>query len=218
MITVVLTDDQDLVRAGLRTLLTLDADISVVAEASTGDQAITAARVHRPDVILMDIRMPGRDGIDATRNIRQDPELEAVRVVILTTFDDDDDIVDAIKAGAAGYILKDAGAAELRNAVHTVAGGGNLLSPQITRKLMETVACQPDSTKTEHIDLSVLTQREMDILRQVAQGATNSEIAAALFLSPATARTYVSRILTKLDARDRTELAILAHRAGLYPK
>lgn len=215
MISVVLTDDQDLVRAGLRTLLTLDPDIAVVAEASDGRQAVTAARVHQPDVMLMDIRMPGVDGIEATRQITQDPQLRAVRVVILTTFDDDDDILDAIKAGAAGYLLKDAGAEELRRAVHTVADGGNLLSPQITRKLMETVASQPTAEETDSIDLSLLTEREMDVLRQVAQGRTNQEIAAVLFLSPATARTYVSRILTKLNARDRTELAILAHRAGL---
>lgn len=213
MISVVLTDDQDLVRAGLRTLLTLDPDIAVVAEASDGRQAVTAARVHQPDVMLMDIRMPGVDGIEARRQITQDPQLIAVRVVILTTFDDDDDILDAIKAGAAGYLLKDAGAEELRRAVHTVADGGNLLSPQITRKLMETVASQPTAEETDSIDLSLLTEREMDVLRQVAQGRTNQEIATVLFLSPATARTYVSRILTKLNARDRTELAILAHRA-----
>lgn len=215
MITVVIVDDQDLVRAGLRTLLTLDPHISVMAEASNGDQGITAAKAHRPDVVLMDIRMPSIDGIEATRHITQDPELDAVRVVILTTFDEDNDILDAIRAGAAGYILKDAGAAELRKAIQTVADGGNLLSPQITRKLMETVAAQPAADPREAPDLSPLTEREMDVLRQVAHGKTNSEIATALFLSSATARTYVSRILTKLDARDRTELAILAHRAGL---
>lgn len=215
MISVVLVDDQDLVRAGLRTLLTLDPEIVVVAEASDGQQAITTARVHRPNVILMDIRMPGLDGIEATRQIAQDPELSEVRVVILTTFDDDADILGAIRAGAAGYLLKDAGAQELRKAVHIVADGGNLLSPQITRKLMDTVASQPAADGTQAVDFSMLTEREMEILLHVAQGETNREIAAALFLSPATTRTYVSRILTKLNARDRTELAILAHRAGL---
>ncbi|GAA2043464.1 response regulator transcription factor [Yaniella flava] len=216
MISVVLVDDQDLVRAGLRTLLSLDPEIFVAAEASDGQQAITAARVHRPDVMLMDIRMPVFDGIAATHQMSQEAELDGVRVVILTTFDDDEDIVDAVKAGAAGYLLKDAGAYELRKAIHTVADGGNLLSPQITRKLMEAVASQPATDHVEYVDLSDLTEREMDILGHVAQGATNSEIAASLFLSPATVRTYVSRILTKLDARDRTELAILAHRAGLH--
>jgi|SRR5690625_995067 len=215
MISVVVTDDQDLVRAGLRTLLTLDPQITVVAEASNGRQAITAARVHQPDVVLMDIRMPELDGIEATRQITSDSALANVRVVILTTFDEDDDILDAIRAGAAGYLLKDAGSEELRNAIHTVAEGGNLLSPRITRKLMETVAAQPSTDETDAIDLSSLTEREIDVLRQVAQGRTNHEIAEELFLSPATARTYVSRILTKLNARDRTELAILAHRSGL---
>jgi DNA-binding NarL/FixJ family response regulator len=215
MISVVVTDDQDLVRAGLRTLLTLDPQITVVAEASNGRQAITAARVHQPDVVLMDIRMPELDRIEATRQITSDSALANVRVVILTTFDEDDDILDAIRAGAAGYLLKDAGSEELRNAIHTVAEGGNLLSPRITRKLMETVAAQPSTDETDAIDLSSLTEREIDVLRQVAQGRTNHEIAEELFLSPATARTYVSRILTKLNARDRTELAILAHRSGL---
>lgn len=215
MISVLLVDDQDLVRTGLRTLLSLDPEITVVAEAQDGRQAMTAARVHQPDVVLMDIRMPGVDGIQATRDITQDPNLGAVRVVILTTFDDDDDIVDAIKAGAAGYLLKDAGADELRNAVHIIADGGNLLSPLITRKLMDNVASQPIGGSAESVDVSILTERELEILRHVAKGQTNSEIGAALFLSPATARTYVSRILTKLEARDRTELAILAHRAGL---
>lgn len=190
--------------------------MTVVAETSDGHQAITAARAHRPDVMLMDIRMPRLGGIEATRKITQDPQLDGVRVVILTTFDDDDDILDAIRAGAAGYLLKDARAEELRKAVHTVADGGDFLSPQITRKLMETVTSQPAADAAASKDFNVLTEREMGVLQQVAHGKTNSEIAAALFLSPATARTYVSRILTKLDARDRTELAILAHRAGLF--
>lgn len=215
MITVLLADDQEVIRTGLRTLLTLDPEIEVVEEASDGRQAITATAVHRPDLVLMDIRMPAPDGIEATRRITDDPELAAVRVIILTTFDDDEDIVDAIKAGAAGYLLKDAGAEELRRAVRIVANGGNLLSPQITRKLMERVAALPEAGNPEAVDLSSLTEREMQVLMRVAEGETNGEIAAALFLSPATARTYVSRILSKLDARDRTELAILTHRAGL---
>lgn len=215
MITVLLADDQDLIRAGLRALLTNDPDLNVLAEARTGRDAVAAAAVHRPDVVLMDIRMPAMDGIEATRQITADPELAAVRILILTTFDDDDEIVEAVQAGAAGYLLKDAGGDELRMAVRTVAAGDNLLSPQITRKLMDHLASQPARAQTVEVDLSALTEREIEVLGRIAHGETNAEIAATLYLSPATARTYVSRILTKLHARDRTELAILAHRAGL---
>ncbi|GAB3186638.1 response regulator transcription factor [Nesterenkonia suensis] len=202
-------------RTGLRALLTHDPEIEVVAESRTGQDALRAVRAHRPDVVLMDIRMPVMDGIEATRQICADPELGDSRVLILTTFDDDQDIVDAIRAGAAGYLLKDIPAAELRAAVRTAADGGNLLSPAIARKVMEHMASTPSPQDGTAVDLSALTDREVEVLTRVGHGETNAEIGAALFLSPATARTYVSRILSKLQARDRTELAIIAHRAGL---
>ncbi|NDK32669.1 response regulator [Nesterenkonia haasae] len=216
MISVMIADDQDLVRAGLRSLLTNDPEISVVAEARTGKEAARTVTSHRPDVVLMDLRMPIMDGIEATRQICADPVAAGTRVVILTTFDDDQDIIDAIRAGAAGYLLKDTGSEELRAAVRTAAEGGNLLTPSIARKVMEHVAAAPQPDDTEEVDLSALTEREVEVLTRIAHGDTNAEIGAALYLSPATARTYVSRILSKLQARDRTELAILAHLAGLH--
>lgn len=215
MIRVLLVDDQDLVRAGLRAMLTNDPDIEVIAEARHGEEAVQSARLDRPDVVLMDIRMPTMDGIEATRRILSLPAATETRVVILTTFDDDEDIIDAVRSGAAGYLLKDTGAEQLRSAVRTVFEGGNLLSPQITKKVMAHMAAQPAPESPEPVDLSALTERERQVLGRVAEGDTNAEIGAALYLSPATARTYVSRILTKLHARDRTELAILAHRSGL---
>lgn len=215
MIGVLLADDQDLVRTGLRAMLVNDPGIKVIGEARHGQEAVQAAKLQRPDVILMDIRMPVLDGIEATREITAMPELPPTRVVVLTTFDDDKDIVDAVRAGAAGYLLKDAGSEEIRSAVRTVAEGGNLLSPTIARKVMEHLAAQPAPEKDLAVDLSALTDRELEVLDRIAQGETNAEIGAALHLSTATARTYVSRILSKLHARDRTELAIRAHRAGL---
>jgi len=214
MTTVLMVDDQDLVRAGLRALLNSDPGITVVAEASDGARAVELAVRHRPDVVLMDIRMPGTDGIEATRRIRADPRLAATRVLILTTFDDAADVIEAVRVGAAGYLLKDTAGPELRHAVRTAAEGGNLLSPTITRRLMDFVAATPPQP-APHPRLGTLSERELEVLTRVGQGDTNDEIAAALFLSPATARTYVSRILAKLDARDRTELAIIAHRSGL---
>ncbi|GAA1824764.1 response regulator transcription factor [Nesterenkonia flava] len=215
MIRVLLVDDQDLVRAGLRAVLSNAPDIDVIAEARHGEEAVQTAKLEQPDVVLMDIRMPVLDGIRATEQITGLPHLAGTRVVILTTFDDDDDIVDAVRAGAAGYLLKDTGSEQLREAVRTVAAGGNLLSPQITRKVMEHMAAQPEPDVAPAVDLSALTEREREVLVRVAQGETNAEIGAALYLSTATARTYVSRILAKLHARDRTELVIIAHRAGL---
>lgn len=214
MTTILLADDQDLVRAGLRSLLSADADLSVVAEARTGSEAVAAVRRHRPDVVLMDIRMPDVDGIEATRQIVGDPALSATRILVLTTFDDDDDVFEAIRAGAAGYVLKDIGADDLRRAVRVVAEGGSTLEPAIARRVMTRLARSlPD--RQAFASLADLTDRETEVLRLVARGATNDEIGADLHISPATARTYVSRILAKLQARDRTELAIIAHRAGL---
>ena len=214
MIRVLVVDDQDLVRAGLRTLLEADPRITVVGEAADGRAGVCLAHQLRPDVVLMDIRMPGLDGLAATAAIRADATLAASRVLILTTFDDDDDIIEAVALGAAGYLLKDTPSADLRRAVHTVAAGGNLLSPSVTRRVMEHLAAAPRRPPPDP-RLAVLTERERAVLARVGLGETNDEIGRALFISPATARTYVSRLLAKLDARDRTALAVIAHRAGL---
>ena len=211
MITVLLADDQELVRAGLRSLLEHDPGITVVDEAADGAAAVRRVRQHRPDVVLMDLRMPGTNGLDATAEIVADPRLRDVRVLVLTTFDEADDVLAAIRAGAAGYLLKDAGADELRRAVRAVAAGQSPLAPGVTRHVLDVVARQPRPDR----DLSGLTGRERAVLARVGLGETNAEIGRALLISPATARTYVSRLLTKLDARDRTQLAVIAHRAGL---
>ncbi len=214
MTTVLLVDDQDLVRAGLRALLTRDDSIEVVAEATDGRRGVAAAQRHRPDVVLMDLRMPVMDGIEATRLIRADEELSGTRVVVLTTFDDDADIVEAIRAGAVGYLLKNTPREELRSAVTRAGRGERLLSPEITARLMDMVAvCQAAPTPDPR--LALLSSREIEVLTRIGHGDTNDEIAAALHLSPATARTYVSRILSKTGARDRPELVVIAHRSGL---
>ncbi|TQM11976.1 response regulator [Pseudonocardia kunmingensis] len=214
MIRVALVDDQDLVRAGLRALLDSDPGISVVAEAADGRAGLSVVRRHRPDVALVDIRMPVMSGLEAVAAIRADPALAAVRTVILTTFDDDADIVEAVTLGAAGYLLKDTSAEDLRRAVHTVAGGDNLLSPAVTRRVMDRLAAAPAPPRPDP-RLTRLTDRELAVLARVGLGETNDEIGRALHISPATARTYVSRLLGKLHARDRTALAVIAHRSGL---
>lgn len=214
MISVVLVDDQDLVRAGLRMLLERDPDIEVVGEAENGRSGVRLVQRTKPNVVLMDIRMPEMDGLEATRTIVQDPTLNATRVVVLTTFDEDDDIQEAIRAGAAGYLLKDISPDELRRAVHVVAGGDALLSPSITRRVMQQVATGIVG-KTRPEMVAGLTEREQEILRHIGLGESNDEIAAKLYISPATARTYVSRLLAKLDARDRSQLVIVAYESGL---
>ncbi|WP_063058539.1 response regulator transcription factor [Nocardia sienata] len=213
MIRVVVVDDQELVRTGLRALAERDGDIGIVAEAATGTDGVAAVRHHRPDVVLMDIRMPVSDGIRATRQIAADTALHGVRVVMLTTFDEDDNIVAAIRAGAVGYLLKDIGPAELRAAIRTVAAGDSLLSPSITRTLVDRVARDLGATRPELI--AGLTEREREVLARVGMGESNSEIGASLHLSPATARTYVSRLLAALGARDRAQLVVLAYESGL---
>ncbi|MER7335126.1 MULTISPECIES: response regulator transcription factor [unclassified Micromonospora] len=209
---VVLVDDQHLIRAGLRALLERDPDITVVAEAADGAAGLAAARAHRPHVVLMDVRMPGTDGIEATRRILADPGLADVQVVMLTTFDDDEYLFDAIRAGAAGFLLKDTAPDALRAAVRTVAGGDALLSPAVTRRVLAAAARSPVPDATR---LAGLTERERDVLAQVGAGRSNAEIGAALHLSPDTARTYVSRLLTKLHARDRSQLVVIAYESGL---
>lgn len=213
MISVVLVDDQELVRTGLRLLLVRDPEIEVVGEAADGRSGVLLAQRTKPDIVLMDIRMPGMDGLEATRQIVQDADLKGTRVVVLTTFDEDEHIQEAIRVGAAGYLLKDISPEELRRAVHTVAGGEALLSPAVTRRVMQQLAAASGRTNPELI--ADLTEREREILREVGLGKSNDEIAADLFISPATARTYVSRLLAKLDARDRSQLVIIAYESGL---
>lgn len=214
MIGIVLVDDQELVRTGLRALAEHDGDITVLAEAASGQAGLHAVRAHRPNVVLMDIRMPGMDGLTATEHITGDDDLAGVRVLMLTTFDEDDQVSGAIRAGASGYLLKDVTAEELRHAIRVVAQGDALLSPTITRKVMQTLA----STRVGTLDrsrLNDLTKRELEVLTEVGRGASNDEIAATLYISPATSRTYVSRLLTKLHARDRAQLVVLAYQTGL---
>ncbi|EWM17736.1 response regulator transcription factor [Kutzneria sp. 744] len=212
MIKVALVDDQYLVRAGLRALLERAEDITVVGEAEDGAGAVALVRTERPDLVLMDIRMPGVDGLTATRRIVADADLRAVKVVMLTTFDTDEHVFDAIRAGAAGFLLKDVSPDELRQAVRVVACGEALLSPAVTRRVM-TAAIK--ASPIGPTSLPELTDREREVLVEVAAGRSNDEIAATLFISPATARTYVSRLLAKLHARDRSQLVVLAYESGL---
>ncbi|UMG91855.1 response regulator transcription factor [Nocardioides sp. TF02-7] len=214
MTTVLLVDDQNLLRAGLRAILENADDISVVAEAADGREALARGREHRPDIFLMDLRMPVMDGIRATRAIRADPVLGRTPVLVLTTFDDQDDVTEALAAGADGYLLKDIDADDLRRAVRRAAAGEPQVAPEIVRRMMERVAALPTRRTTEAA-LAGLTDREVEILAHVGRGMTNEEIGRALFLSRETARTYVSRLMTKLAARDRAQLVVLAHRAGL---
>jgi len=214
MIRIVLVDDQELVRTGLRALAERDGDIEVVGEAADGQEGLARVRELRPDVVLMDLRMPRLDGIAATARITADATLDGVRVVVLTTFDEDEDVLAAIRAGAAGYLLKDVAPAALRDAVRVVAGGESLLSPAVTT----TVLSQLGERLASRVDpalLDGLTPREREVLALVGRGMSNDEIGAELFLSPATARTYVSRLLAKLHARDRSRLVVLAYESGL---
>ncbi|WP_027942207.1 response regulator [Amycolatopsis taiwanensis] len=213
MLRVVLVDDQQLMRAGLSALLERAEDITVVGEAGDGAAGVALAVAERPDVVLMDIRMPGVDGIEATRRIVADQRLRGTRVVVLTTFDTDEHIFDAIRAGASGFLLKNTEPGELRAAVRTVAGGEALLSPSVTRRVMAALATSPQPPDPGRLDR--LTERERELLAEIAAGRSNDEIAERLFLSPATARTYVSRLLTKLDARDRAQLVHIAYETGL---
>ena len=214
MIRIVLVDDQELVRTGLRALAERDGDITVVGEAGTGRAGLSRVRELRPGVVLMDVRMPELDGLQATRQIVADPKLDGVRVLVLTTFDEDEHVFEAIRAGAAGYLLKDVSPTDLRQAIRTVAAGGSLLSPSVTRTVMRSLADRLRTT-VDDTPLRELTEREREVLALVGRGLSNEEIARELFLSPATARTYVSRLLAKLGARDRARLVVLAYETGL---
>ncbi|GAB3210733.1 response regulator transcription factor [Nocardia tengchongensis] len=212
-IRVVIADDQALVRAGFVALLDAQDDIEVVGEADHGGQAVDLARALHPDVVLMDIRMPVLDGLAATRAIAADPDLEAVKVVVLTTFELDEYVFEAMRSGATGFLVKHTEPADLVKAVRVVAGGDALLSPSVTRRLVAEFATHAKPAPTAQF--SELTDREREVMTLVAEGLTNAEIAERLYLSPATARTHVSRILIKLGARDRTQLVVLAYESGL---
>jgi DNA-binding NarL/FixJ family response regulator len=212
VIRVVVVDDQALVRLGLRTLLDTEDGLALVAEAVDGRDGVAAVRRTRPDVVLMDIRMPRLDGLGALREITADPDLAAVRVVMLTTFGLDEYVFAALRAGASGFVLKDADPGELVRAVRVVADGGSLLSPAVTRRVIEQFAGARPAEP--HPDLSRLTEREREIVGQVATGRSNDEIAAELALSPATVRTHVSRAMVKLGARDRAQLVVFAIQSG----
>ncbi|MEV1133449.1 response regulator transcription factor [Rhodococcus coprophilus] len=213
MIRVVLVDDQALVREGLRALLERTDDIVVAGEADEGDAGVRVVTETRPDVVLMDIRMPGTDGIAATRRIVDDPALSHVHVVVLTTFDTDDNVLDAIRAGAVGFLVKDTAPGDLRNAIRTVAGGDAMLSPTVTRRVMQAAARGAGARDTGQLD--GLTNREREILAEVGLGLSNDDIGSKLFISPATVRTHVTRILAKLATRDRANLVAIAFRSGL---
>ena len=216
MIRVVVADDQALVRSGFTVLLNSAADIEVVGEASDGDEAVEVVTRERPDVVLMDIRMPGTDGLQATRRITADERLTATKVLILTTFDVDEYVFEALRAGASGFLLKDTLPDDLLAAVRVVAGGQALLAPSVTRRLMEEFARRPVTGAAEPPPgLETLTEREREVLVAVARGLSNTEIADSLFMSPATAKTHVSRLLAKLHARDRAQLVMLAYEAGV---
>ena len=214
MISVVIADDQALVRGGFRALLDAQDDITVTGEAADGDAALRLTLELRPDVVLMDIRMPGVDGLAATRHIASDERLADVKVVILTTFDLDEYVFEAIRAGANGFLVKDTEPAELLRAVRAVVAGDALLSPGVTRRLIEEFASRAKDPAGLP-DLARLTDREREVVTLVAEGLTNDEIARRLIMSAATAKTHVSRAMIKLGARDRAQLVVFAYESGL---
>jgi DNA-binding NarL/FixJ family response regulator len=214
-IKVLLADDEGLVRSGFKLLLDVEDDITVVGEATNGAEAVERARAARPDVVLMDIRMPKLDGIQATTQITEMRGLERVRILILTTYDTDAYVFEALQAGASGFLLKDAGPAELLHAIRVVAAGEALLAPRITRRLISQFTARRTAANVAEDRLAVLTEREREVLALVGRGLSNDEIGAELFLSPATARTHVSHTMAKLGARDRAQLVVIAYQTGL---
>jgi len=217
MISVLLADDQALVRAGFRALLNAEPDIQVVAEAADGLEAVKQAQQTRPDVVLMDIRMPGVDGLEATKRIAADPALVETRVVILTTFELDEYVFEALRTGASGFLVKDTEPVELLRGVRAVAAGDALLSPSVTRRVIGEFAVKGAQSRpiAQPAQFEQLTDREREVLVLVAEGLSNDEIAARLVISPATAKTHVSRTMIKLGARDRAQLVVYAYEAGL---
>lgn len=214
MIRVLLVDDQALIRAGFRALLDAEDDIAVVADAADGARGVSLARQHRPDVVLLDVQMPVMDGIEATRRIASDPALADVHVVILTNYGVDEYVFNALRAGASGFLVKDTEPADLIAAVRVAARGEALLSPAITRRLIsEFVAHAPLPGPVAGLDQ--LTNREKEVMALVGKGLSNEEIAAKMVISPATAKTHVSRAMTKLGARDRAQLVVFAYESGL---
>ncbi|WP_432989448.1 response regulator [Dactylosporangium sp. CA-233914] len=215
MIRVLLADDQDLIRLGLRVLLDSEDDLEVVADAADGLHTVTLARQLHPDVVLMDVRMPGIDGIEATRRIVADQNLSATKVIVLTTFEIDEYVFDALRVGASGFLIKDTKPAELLRAIRLVADGDALLSPSVTRRVVREFANQSSRALKPHPQLATLTDREREIVALVAEGLSNEEVAERLVISPATARTHVSRAMVKLGARDRAQLVVFAYQSGL---
>jgi DNA-binding NarL/FixJ family response regulator len=214
MTTVVLADDQSLIRAGLRALIDAQPDLEVVGEAGDGDEAVRVVAETLPDIVLMDIRMPGSDGLEATRRIAADDRLAAVHVVILTTFELDEYVFEALRVGASGFLVKDTDPEDLLRAVRAAASGDALLSPGVTRRLIEEFATRAKPAGLAP-QLGLLTDREREVMALVAEGLSNDEIAERLYVSPATAKTHVSRSMIKLNARDRAQLVVFAYETGL---
>jgi DNA-binding NarL/FixJ family response regulator len=211
---VLIADDQAMIRAGFRMILEAEPDMDVIGEAQDGEDTLTAARRMRPDVVVMDIRMPRLDGVAATRRLLADVDPQP-HVVIVTTFDDDDNLYEALRAGASGFLLKNAPPEQLVEAVRTVATGEGLLSSAVTRRVIEEFARRSPSTSAPADALSELTEREVEVLRLMARGLSNAEIAEELVITPATAKTHVGRILMKLDLRDRVQAVVFAYETGL---
>lgn len=214
-IRVAIVDDQALVRSGFAVIVEAAEDLEVVAEAADGAAAVDSVRATRPDVVLMDVRMPVMDGLAATQLICADPATSHARVIILTTFDLDDYVYDALRAGASGFLLKDTLPEDLLAAIRVVAAGDALIAPSITRRLIEEFARRPEPGDEARKPIDALTEREVEVLELVSKGRSNAEIAAELYMSPATAKTHVSRLLTKLQARDRAQLVVVAYETGV---
>jgi DNA-binding NarL/FixJ family response regulator len=213
-ISVALADDQALVRMGLRVLIESESDLVLAGEADNGRDAVQLIRRARPDVVLMDIRMPDLDGISALRQVTADPALTGVRVIMLTTFELDEYVFDALQAGAAGFLIKDSDPADMLRAIRLVAAGESLLSPSVTRRVIESFTSR-SALRRPHPRLAELTEREREVLGLIGEGLSNEEIANRLVVSPATARTHVSRAMVKLGARDRAQLVVIAYQSGL---